>query len=100
MFAFSIHVLDELIKTKVLPAGHPLVQQIEIDPAHQHRAAFNSKWGLFESKVMPFGLANAPSMFQCFMNEQLVGLELFARVYVDEIIVFSRMVHEHLAHLR
>ena len=37
--------------------------QIEIDPEHQHRAAFNCKWGLFEFKVMPLGLTNAPSTF-------------------------------------
>ena len=49
---------------------------------------------------MPFGLTNAPSTFQCFMNEQLVGMESFACVYMDDIIVFSHTVHEHMAHLR
>ena len=34
------------------------------------------------------------------MNEQLVGMESFARVYMDDIIVFSRNVHEHMAYLR
>ena len=34
------------------------------------------------------------------MNEQLVGIELFARVYMDDIIMFSHNVHEHMAHLR
>ena len=49
---------------------------------------------------MPFGLTNAPSTFQYFMNEQLVGMELFAHVYMDDIIVFSHNVHEHMAYLR
>ena len=34
------------------------------------------------------------------MNEQLAGIESFARVYMDDIIVFSSNVHEHMAHLR
>ena len=34
------------------------------------------------------------------MNEQLAGMESFARVYMDDIIVFSSNVHEHMAHLR
>ena len=49
---------------------------------------------------MPFGLTNAPSTFQHFMNEQLVDMESFARMYMDDIIVFSCNVHEHMAHLR
>ena len=34
------------------------------------------------------------------MNEQLAGMESFARVYMDDIIVFSCNVHEYMAHLR
>ena len=48
---------------------------------------------------MPFGLTNATSTFQRFMNEQLVGLELCARVYMDDIIVHSTVVATHLGHL-
>ena len=55
---------------------------------------------LYKYKVMPFGLTNAPSTFQCFMNEQLVGLEHCARVYMDEIIVHSADMATHLGHLR
>ena len=49
---------------------------------------------------MPFGLTNATSTFQCFMNEQLVGLEHCARVYMDDIIVHSSDMATHLGHLR
>ena len=55
--------------------------------------------GFVRIQSYALGLTNAPSTFQRFMNEQLVGLELFAQVYMDNIIVFSRMVHAHMAHL-
>ena len=34
------------------------------------------------------------------MNEQLAGMKSFARVYMDDIIVFSHNMQEHMAHLR
>ena len=70
--------------------------QICIAPEHQHRAAFACKFGLFEFKVMPFGLTNAPSTFQWFMHDALCGMSDFCDVYLDDILVFSKLVPEHL----
>src|SRR6202158_5102521 len=42
---------------------------IRIKKGHEHRAAFQTSKGLFEPRVMPFGLCNAPSTFQAFMDE-------------------------------
>lgn len=36
---------------------------------------------------MPLGLINASATFQCMMDEDLEGLE-FARVYIDDVVVF------------
>ena len=47
---------------------------------------------------MPFGLTNAPSTFQRFMHDTLK--DLFADVYLDDILVFSKSVPEHLEHVR
>ena len=41
---------------------------IKIAPEHLLRAAFVCKWGLYEYEVIPFGLTNTPSTFQCFTN--------------------------------
>ena len=49
---------------------------------------------------MLFGLTNAPSTFQHFMNEQLAGLEHCACVYMDDVIVHSADVSTHLGYLR
>ena len=46
---------------------------------------------------MPFGLSNAPSSFQNFLNVVLGNdiLDIFVTAYVDDILVFSKTVQEH-----
>ena len=52
---------------------------------------------------MPFGLTNAPSIFQRLMQRVLYGLNPegpdFVSVYIDDVLVFSRSLNEHLQHL-
>ena len=49
---------------------------------------------------MPFGLTNAPSTFQRLMSTVLAGLSwVTCLVYLDDIIIFSRTVEEHLQRL-
>ncbi|GFU69812.1 transposon Ty3-I Gag-Pol polyprotein [Trichonephila clavipes] len=50
----------------------------------------NTPFGLFEFNVMSFGLRNAPSTFQRFINEVLFGLE-FVFPYLDDILVASKL---------
>jgi len=54
--------------------------------------------GLFEFARMPFGLCNAPATFQRLMDRVLAGLP-FVMVYVDDVLIFSRDIDEHVAHL-
>lgn len=50
---------------------------------------------------MPFGLTNAPATFQRLMNNILKEyINDFCIVYIDDIIVFSDSVEEHIEHLR
>ena len=42
--------------------------QIRVKPEHVERTAFQTEWGSFQFKVMPFGLANAPATFQRTMD--------------------------------
>ena len=49
---------------------------------------------------MPFGLTNSGASFQRLMGHILRGLEYrYALIYIDDIIIFSKSVEEHLAHL-
>ena len=50
---------------------------------------------------MPFGLANAPAVFQRVMHKMLHGLNTengsdFVSVYIDDILIFSRTLEEHV----
>ncbi|GFT51632.1 retrovirus-related Pol polyprotein from transposon opus [Trichonephila clavipes] len=48
---------------------------------------------------MKFGLRNAPSTFQLFINEALFGLE-FVFPYLDDILVASENEEQHKSHLK
>ena len=54
---------------------------------------------------MPFGLTNAPAVFQRLMQKVLTGLNPsngrdFVTAYLDDILVFSSTLADHLCHLR
>jgi len=53
--------------------------------------------GLFQFKVMPFGLHSAPATFQRLLDNVLrPDLEPYVFVYLDDIIVISKTFREHL----
>ncbi|GBG71889.1 hypothetical protein CBR_g10825 [Chara braunii] len=75
--------------------------QISIQPNDRYKTAFKTRYGSFEWVVMPFGLTNAPTTFQAGMtNEFRAMLDRFVLVYLDDILVYSRSLEDHLGHLR
>ena len=52
--------------------------------------------GLYEYLVMPFGLANTPSMFQNYINNVLRPdiLDVFGTTYMDDILIYSQTLKE------
>ena len=74
--------------------------QVEVAQADQEKTAFAASFGLFEYKVMPFHLSNAPATFErlmCLVFYGLLGTTCLA--YLDDIIVFSKTFVDHLAKL-
>ena len=74
--------------------------QVPVAEADQEKTAFITHRGLFHFRTMPFGLRNAPAVFQRMMNRVLNGLQhLYALPYIDDIIIHSKSVKEHAKHL-
>ncbi|SAM00569.1 hypothetical protein [Absidia glauca] len=75
--------------------------QVRIQADDMPKTAFNTRYGQFEFRVLPFGLTNAPPTFQKLMNGVLCSyLDDFALVYLDGILIFSRTADEHRQHVR
>jgi hypothetical protein len=72
-----------------------------MDEKDQAKTAFATRHGLFEFKVMSFGLCNAPATFERLMEKVLAGLQWHkCLVYIDDIIIFGRTFEEALTNLR
>jgi hypothetical protein len=75
--------------------------RLRIAEGDEWLTAFRTRYGLFEYLVMPFGLANAPSTFQHFVNDVLRPfLDIFCTAYLDDILIYSETLHEHKEHVR
>ncbi|GBM89547.1 Retrovirus-related Pol polyprotein from transposon 297 [Araneus ventricosus] len=75
--------------------------QVEIQPENKEKTAFTTGQGLWQFKVMPFGLCNAPATFERLMETVLRGLTSEAcLVYLDDIIIVGRTFQEHLKNIR
>lgn len=75
--------------------------QVEMSPTDREKTAFSTPDELYEFKVMPFGLCNAPSTFQRLMDSVLMGLHWTScLVYIDDVVVPGRKFKDHLQNLK
>ena len=75
--------------------------QVEVSPGDREKTAFTTPSGLYEFKVMPFGLCNAPATFQWPMDMVLAGMQWEScLVYLDDVIIVGKTFQDHLRNLR
>ena len=104
---FPMPKIDQLVDATV---GHPRMSyldafqgyhQIPLALDDQEKTAFVTPIGNYHYKVMSFGLKNAGSTYQRMMTrmfESLLGKNI--EIYIDDMVVKSKMVSEHLGDLR
>ena len=74
--------------------------QVPMAKTSRHLTAFTTPFGLFQFRVMPFGLQGAPATFQRLMDRVLKGLECYSAAYIDDLVTHSRTWGEHLDQVR
>ena len=104
---YPIPLIDELL---IQLGGAKIYTQFDIREAYhkirvadgyEWKTAFRTKYGLFEYLVVPFGLTNAPAIFQSYINYTLRDfLDIFAIAYLDDIVIYSQNEEEHIKHVR
>jgi len=73
-----------------------------IKPRDEWKVAFWTNQGLFEPLVIFFGITNSLATFQTMMNNIFQDLiaEGIMVVYLDDILIFTRMEEEHAKAIR
>ncbi|XDV24073.1 hypothetical protein PO909_028351 [Leuciscus waleckii] len=74
---------------------------IRIREGDEWKTAFSTTTGHYEYHVMPFGLANSPSVFQALVNEvfrDMLNQKLI--VYIDDILIYSETFETHVQDVR
>jgi hypothetical protein len=74
--------------------------QIRITNEDVEKTTMRTKYGSCEFLMVPFGLCNAPLMFTTLMDSIFhEKLNKFVIIYIDDILVYSKMTKKHAEHL-
>nr|GEU86271.1 reverse transcriptase domain-containing protein [Tanacetum cinerariifolium] len=103
---FSLPFMDQMIERLVRNEYYCFLDgfsgyfQIPIDPKDQEKTTFTCPYGTFSYCRMPFGLCNAPGMFQRYMMAIFHDMiEKTMEVFMDDFSVFRNSFQTCLSHL-
>jgi hypothetical protein len=75
--------------------------QVLVSKEDRLKTTFRTKWGTYAYDKMPFGLINVGATFQQAMDIAFRGsINKSIVVYLDDIIVYSKIRKEHIPHLK
>lgn len=70
--------------------------RLRIKKGDEWKTAFCTRYGHYEYQVLPFGLSNAPAIFQAYINQALAEkLDVFCIVYLDKILIYLEKAKNH-----
>ncbi|KAK3515007.1 hypothetical protein QTP70_003244 [Hemibagrus guttatus] len=74
---------------------------IRIREGDEWKTAFHTISGHYEYLVMPYGLTNAPAVFQSLINKVFKDvLNKYVIAYIDNILIYSSSLTGHIQHVR
>jgi len=69
---------------------------IRIKEGDDWKTIFSTKLETYEYLVMPFGLCNAPAVFQRLINEVLMkDIDLYCIIYLDDVLIYLNTLQQH-----
>ena len=105
-FSYPLPRIDSL--SERIPGGTRFFSTLDLKEAYyslplhpdsRKYAAIITNSGVYVPKVTSFGLRNAPTRFQKFMDNIMLSCRSFTFIYLDDILVFSDSEKSHIAHL-
>ena len=88
----TIAAAKYISKVDVISAFH----QIRIKDGDEWKTAFNTRFGLYEWLVTPFGLTGTPATFQRYINWVLRNeFDICCSPYIDDVVIYNDTQKEH-----
>jgi len=95
--------LDRLCKAKIFTKLDVVAafNNMRIREGDEWMTAFITRYGLYQYKVLPFGLCNGPASWQRYMNSLMPEyLDDFVTIYLDDLLIYSETIEEHRVQVR